>query len=124
MAQSARAYIASEGLDVDPKGKIKTRGGPVASVAAEQPKEEKKAFFSQFTHRNNDKNKDEAEEGSAEATWAFRSGVKPMLHLPPKAASLIGRVLGGKADEKKGQAGMKWKHFVKVRFLGSILAPR
>jgi hypothetical protein len=124
-AQSARAYIASEGLDVDPKGKIKTRGGHVASVAAEQQKEKKKGFFSQFTHRNKDKYNVKAEEGGAEMekkTGAFRSGVKPKLHLPHKAASLIGRVLGGKADEKKGQAGMKWEHFVKVRLFGSRVA--
>jgi len=45
--------------------------------------------------------------------------LKPKLHLPPKAASLIGGLLGGKADEKKGQAGMKWEHFVKaMKLLG------
>lgn len=116
-AQSARAYIASKGLDADPKGKTKTRADP--SISSEQPpKEKKKRFFSHFTRRNkeSDKVKDKEAEEDEETKGRFRSGLKPKLHLPPKAASLIGRVLGGKADEKKGQAGMKWEHFVKVCF--------
>jgi len=115
-AQSARAYIASKGLAVEPKSKTKTRADPSAS--SEQPKEKKKGFFSRFTRKNQEvvKEKDAEEEGeeAGKKKGVFRSGLRPKLHLPHKAASLIGRLLGGKADEKKGQAGMKWEHFVKV----------
>lgn len=117
-AQSARAYLVSEGLAVEPKGKPKTRADPSAS-SEQPPKEKKEGFFSHFTRKNREKNKEKDKEGeedgeAREKKGTFRSGLKPKLHLPPKAASLIGRVLGRKADEKKGQAGMKWAHFVKV----------
>ena len=136
IAQSARAYIASKSLDAaEFKGKTKTKtraGHP--SISPEQPppkeKEKKKRFFSHFTRKKNKEGgKDEEEnEGDGDGDGdedgerkkkkkekeTFRTGVKPKLYLPSKAASLIGRVLGGKADEKKGQAGMKWEHFVKV----------
>ena len=116
-AQSARAYIASEGLDVEPKGKIKTRADPFAS-AEQRPKEKKRGFFSQFTRKNKETDEERKEEDrEKKGAGMFRSGLRPKLHLPPKAASLIGRVLGGRADEKKGQAGMKWEHFVKVCFM-------
>jgi len=135
-AQSGRAYIASKGLDAEPKGKTKTRADPSTSFA--QPPEEekkKKGFFSHFTRKNKSKikeegNKEDEEDGEKEEKekGRFRTGFKPTLRLPPKAASLIGRVLGGKADEKKGQTGMKWEHFVKVRVLClvrfSLLASR
>ena len=122
-AQSGHAYIATrgKGLDVDSKIKLKTRVGP--STASEPPpKEKKKGFFSHWTRKNQRKDKGEDEEDGREGEakkkeqqgGAFRCGLKPKLRLPPKAARLIGRVLGGKADGKKGQAGMKWEHFVKV----------
>jgi len=128
IAQSARAYIASKGLDAEPKGKTKTRADPsnTTTTSAQPPKEEekkKKRFFSHFMCKNKSKNKEEGNKENGEdgervdeekEKGGFRIGVKPMLRLPPKAASLIGRVLGGKADEKKGQTGMKWEHFVKV----------
>jgi hypothetical protein len=135
IAQSARAYLASKtGLDAEPKGKkTKTRADPCTSPSFEQPppKEEKKKkrFFSHFTRKNKEGGKDkenEEDRGDGETEkekegvekekkgGKFRVGLKPRLNLPPKAASLIGRLLGGKADEKKGQAGMKWEHFVKV----------
>ena len=141
-AQSGRAYIASKGLDAEPKGKTKTRADPSTTTTSAQPPEEekkKKGFFSHFTRKNKNKNKEEGnkedeEDGEKEEKekekekGRFRTGFKPTLRLPPKAASLIGRVLGGKADEKKGQTGMKWEHFVKVRVLClvrfSILATR
>ena len=123
IAQSARAYIASEGLDAEPKSKTKTRAGPSPSSEPEQPpKEKKNGFFSHFTRKHKEREKEkekvnEDEEDGEKKKGKFRDGLKPKLHLPRKAASLIGRVLGGKADAKKGQAGMKWEHFVKVRFL-------
>ena len=119
IAQSARAYIASKGLGAEPKGKIKTRADPSPS-SDQPPKEKKNGFFSHFTRKNKEKekekDKDKEGEEDEEKKGRFRNGVKPKLHLPHKAASLIGRVLGGKADGKKGQAGMKWEHFVKVCF--------
>ena len=133
VAQSARAYIASnKGLHAEPKSKTKTRAGPSPSSEPEQPPQEKKrGFFSHFTRKNKEKergreqeNENENENGDKEdgedeeeKKGMFRDGLKPKLHLPRKAARLIGRVLGGKADAKKGQAGMKWEHFVKVCFL-------
>ena len=114
-AQSARAYIASKGLDAEPKGKLKTRADP-STVSEQPPKEKKNGFFSHFTRKNKEreKEKEKEDEEDGEKKGRFRDGLKPKLYLPHKAASLIGRVLGGKADGKKGQAGMKWEHFVKV----------
>src|SRR5258706_4571701 len=115
--QSARAYIASKGPDAEPKGKTKTRAGHSPSSEL-PPKEKKTGFFSRFTRkdkeREREKEKDkEDEEEDGEKKGRSRN-VK--LYLPHKAASLIGRVLGGKADGKKGQAGMKREHFVKGCF--------
>ena len=115
IAQSARAYIASKGLDAEPKGKTKTRADP--STSSEQPPQEKKnGFFSHCTGKNKEreKEKDKEDEEDGEKKGRSRIELGPKSHLPNKAASLIGRVLGGKADVKKGQAGMKWVHFVKV----------
>src|SRR5258706_11707290 len=118
--QSARAYIASKGPDAEPKGKTKTRAGHSPSSEL-PPKEKKTGFFSRFTRkdkereREKEKDKEDEEEDGGEK-GRLHNGPKLKLYLPHKAASLIGRVLGGKADGKKGQAGMKWEHFVKVCF--------
>ena len=115
IAQSARAYIASRGLDAEPKGKTKTRADP--STSSEQPpKEKKNGFFSHCTGKNKEREKedDKEDEEDGEKKGRSRIGWGPKSHLPDKVAQLIGRVLGGKADVKKGQAGMKWEHFVKV----------
>ena len=73
-------------------------------------------LFRSNKEREKEKEKEKEDEEDGEKQGRFRNGLKPKLYLPHKAASLIGRVLGGKADGKKGQAGMKWEHFVKVCF--------
>jgi hypothetical protein len=111
-AQSAHSYL---GKEVEVKVKVKTRADP--STVKET--EESNGFFSRFTGKSGKKVEKErqvieiGEEENKER--AQEQGARGVFQLPARARLLVERLLGSKEDEKKGQAGMRWGQFVKVR---------
>jgi hypothetical protein len=98
-AQSSHSYVKQQGLD-EKKEKIKSRPDP----GSLQPISEKnKSIFSRFA------NKKVKEESNTEAKASWFS------NLTKKTTVYMHQLLRTSEDEKQGQAGMKWEHFVKVR---------
>ncbi|EPQ57181.1 hypothetical protein GLOTRDRAFT_39174 [Gloeophyllum trabeum ATCC 11539] len=101
-AQSARSYLQSEGLDSS-KTKIKSRPDHASSFY-----KEKKGLLSRFGRRKKGEDEEDAEpvKKGSKHSWFVRLG--------KKSKDLMHQLLGTAEDEKKGQAPMKWEHFLKV----------
>jgi len=99
-ARSAHSYLKEhEG----PKAKVKSRPDH-ASIFSE--KEKKTGFFSKFTRKDQPSDdKDNAKKGSKQS-WFSK--------LSKKTNKLMHQLLNTTEDETKGQASMKWDHFVKL----------
>jgi hypothetical protein len=99
IAQSAHAYIQSEGL-ANQKSKVKSRPDYGNLITAP-----KQGFFAKFGKRKDKTEEDEDEEDIRGNTnsWFSRLGKKTAVYM----RQLVG------ADDKL--APMKWEHFLKVR---------
>lgn len=111
-ARSAHSYMVNEKKPA--KAKLKTRGEP-APQGGEVPKA-KKGFFSKFGGAKVKAEQKEPVSGQkTEGSNLF--GKIGVFHLPKRANKLIGRLLGSKDDETKGQSSMRWDDFIKVMTL-------
>lgn len=102
-AQSARAYLRSEGLANNEKSKIKTRGDQPTMFNV--PQKEKRSIFSRLT------SKSEKKEGPQEKSGDKHSFLSKMSK---KTKTYMHQLLHSTEDEKQGIAPLKWEHFLKV----------
>lgn len=103
-AQSAHSYLQSE-KPAEPKSKIKSRP-EFGNLLAITENSEKKSIFN-WRKGNKEEPKEEKDNKQALHKWFSRmkKGTKEYMH----------QLLGTPEDDKKGQAGMKWENFLKVR---------
>lgn len=95
-AQSARAYVRSEGLAE--KAKVKSRpSGPVL-----EPIKEKKGFWSKFSTKEKEEKKEDEDDVVPRENWAVRMKEQTKLYM---------RQMMGTKD---GLQPMKWDNFLKV----------
>jgi hypothetical protein len=102
IAESSRSYLSREGLDKK-KSKLKTRSGGATLFAT---------FKDKFSFGKSKSEAEPAEENSFRHAW--------FQDLPKETETLLHQLLRTAEDETRGQSGMKWEQFVKVRLFDSF----
>ena len=102
IAQSARTYLKSEGLDAE-KSKVKTRADHATLFTIP---EKRKGLFSRWTKPKSEKA--DVDQKGAHSLFS---------QLSKRATTWMHQLMNSAEDEKQGQASMRWDHFVKVGFI-------
>lgn len=100
-AQSAHAYLKQAGLDSE-KTKVKTRADHATLFSIDEDGKDR-GIFSRFT-----KSKTKKAEVDEKGKQSFFGNLKR------KSKDYMHQLLSTPGDERKGSAGMRWSHFVKV----------